>query len=186
MSEIVIVFAIIAVVVALFIWDRLPVVVVCLGCALALWASGVLTLNQAMAGFGDPATIFIAALFVVGGGLEATGVTAWAGQKLTEAAGESRTRLIVAMMALVAVLTALIGPTGAVAALMSVVVVLAVRLGREPAKLLLPLAFHAPGEAAPTQGLLERIAVRLAGLERPYTRRDMLQGRLPIKKSIVN
>lgn len=52
--------------------------------------------------------------------------------------------------------------------------------------LLLPLAFHAPGEAAPTQGLLERIAVRLAGLERPYTRRDMLQGRLPIKKSIVN
>lgn len=143
MSEIVIVFAIIAVVVALFIWDRLPVVVVCLGCALALWASGVLTLNQAMAGFGDPATIFIAALFVVGGGLEATGVTAWAGQKLTEAAGDSRTRLIVAMMALVAALTALIGPTGAVAALMSVVVVLAVRLGREPAKLLLPLAFGA-------------------------------------------
>lgn len=143
MSEITVVFAIIAGVVALFVWDRLPVVVVCLGCALALWASGVLTLNQAMAGFGDPATIFIAALFVVGGGLEATGVTAWAGQKLTEAAGQSRVRLLVAMMGLVAVLTALIGPTGSVAALMSVVVVLAVRLGREPAKLLMPLAFGA-------------------------------------------
>ncbi len=143
MSEITVVFAIIAVVVALFVWDRLPVVVVCLGCALALWASGVLTLNQAMAGFGDPATIFIAALFVVGGGLEATGVTAWAGQKLTEAAGQSRVRLLVAMMGLVAALTALIGPTGSVAALMSVVVVLAVRLGREPAKLLMPLAFGA-------------------------------------------
>ena len=48
--------------------------------------------------------------------------------------------------------------------------------------LLLPLAFHAPGEAAPTQSLLERIAVRLAGLERPYTRQDMLQGRQPVKK----
>lgn len=48
--------------------------------------------------------------------------------------------------------------------------------------LLLPLVFHAPGKAAPTQGLLESIAVRLADLERPYTRRDMLQGRLPIKK----
>ncbi len=143
MSEITVVFAIIAGVVALFVWDRLPVVVVCLGCALALWASGVLTLNQAMAGFGDPATIFIAALFVVGGGLEATGVTAWAGQKLTEAAGQSRVRLLVAMMGLVAALTALIGPTGSVAALMSVVVVLAVRLGREPAKLLMPLAFGA-------------------------------------------
>jgi membrane-associated phospholipid phosphatase len=50
--------------------------------------------------------------------------------------------------------------------------------------LLIPLAFQTPGTPAQTQGLLERIAVRLAGTERPYTRRDMLQGRLPVKKSI--
>jgi hypothetical protein len=40
MSEITIVFLIIAGVVGLFMWDRLPVIIVCLGCALSLWATG--------------------------------------------------------------------------------------------------------------------------------------------------
>ena len=60
MSEIWIVFGIIAGVIGLFVWDRLPVVVVCIGCGLALWATGVLTLQQSLAGFGDPATVFVA------------------------------------------------------------------------------------------------------------------------------
>ena len=47
------------------------------------------------------------------------------------------------MMLLVALLTALISVNGAVAALLPVVVVLAVRLGRPPSQLLLPLAFAA-------------------------------------------
>ncbi|GAC1543030.1 MAG: hypothetical protein JWQ03_919 [Variovorax sp.] len=39
--------------------------------------------------------------------------------------------------------------------------------------LLLPLAFLAPGQAAPTQDALERIAVRLSGSERPFERMDL-------------
>lgn len=141
MSEITIVFLIIAAVVALFMWDRLPVVIVCLACALSLWASGILTLNQSLAGFGDPATLFIASLFVVSGALEATGITAWTGRFLTTVAGTDRTRLLVSMMVLVGVLSALITLNGAVAALMPVVIVIAVRLGRSPAQLLMPLVF---------------------------------------------
>ena len=55
------------------------------------------TLDQALAGFGDPAVIFIATLFVVSEGLDATGVTAWAGQQL-DRAGRRRAgpRLLVA------------------------------------------------------------------------------------------
>ena len=49
----------------------------CFGCALALWATGILTLNQSLAGFGDPATIFVTSLFVASAALEKTGVTAW-------------------------------------------------------------------------------------------------------------
>ncbi len=51
---------IIAIVVVLFVWNRLPVVFVAIFTSLALWATGVLDLNQALAGFGDPAVIFIA------------------------------------------------------------------------------------------------------------------------------
>ena len=47
------------------------------------------------------------------------------------------------MMSLVAVLTALISVNGAVAALLPVVVVMAIRLGRAPSQLLMPLAFSA-------------------------------------------
>jgi len=42
-----------------------------------------------------------------------------------------------------------------------------------------PLLFLQPGMPAPTQGLLERIAVRLAGIDRPFTREDLLSGQRP-------
>jgi di/tricarboxylate transporter len=138
-----IVFAIIAAIIVLFIWDRIPVIAVCMGAALALWATGILSLQQSLAGFGDPAVIFIAALFVVSGGLEVAGVTTWAGQLLIRQAGESRTRLIVLMMGFVGVLAAMISVNGAVAALLPVVVVMAIRLGRSPSQLLMPLVFGA-------------------------------------------
>ena len=141
MSDITLTFAIVGAVVVLFVWDRFPVVVVAMATALALWVTGVLDLGQALAGFGDPAVVFIASLFVVSAGLDATGVTAWTGQFLIAQAGESRTRLVLLMMLLVAVLTALINLNGAVAALLPVVVVMAVRLGRPPSQLLMPLVF---------------------------------------------
>ena len=118
MSDVAITSVIIGAVVVLFVWNRIPVVIVALGTALALWATGVLTLGEALAGLGDPAVIFIASLFVVSAGLDATGVTAWAGQLLIARAGESRTRLLVLVMVLVALLTALISVNGAVAALL--------------------------------------------------------------------
>jgi di/tricarboxylate transporter len=143
LSDIAITFAIIAAVVVLFVWDRLPVVLVAVGTALALYATGVLDLREALAGLGDPAVIFIASLFVVSAGLDASGVTAWAGQLLIAKAGESRTRLLILIMVLVSLLTALISVNGAVAALLSVVVVTAVRLGRPTSQLLMPLVFSA-------------------------------------------
>ncbi|HEX2513958.1 MAG TPA: SLC13 family permease, partial [Chloroflexota bacterium] len=143
MNEIGISFAVLAAVVALFVWNRLPVELVAVGAGLALYFTGVLDLGQALAGFGDPTVLFIATLFVVGEALDATGVTAWAGQQLIARAGASRARLLVLTMLMVALLTALISVNGSVAALYPVVVVMAVRVGLPPSKLLLPLAFGA-------------------------------------------
>ena len=64
-------------------------------------------------------------------------------RQLIARVGDSRTRLLVLMMLLVAGLTALISVNGAVAALLPVVVVIAVRLGRSPSQLLMPLVFGA-------------------------------------------
>ena len=144
MSDVTTIVLIIVCAVVLFVWNRLPVVIVAMGVGLLLWATGILTLPQALSGFGDPAVIFIAALFVISASLDRTGVTAWAGQQLIARAGEdSRARLLVLNGLLVAFLTALISLNGAVAALLPVVVVMAVRLKRNPSQLLMPLVFSA-------------------------------------------
>jgi di/tricarboxylate transporter len=143
MSDIAISFAVLAAVVGLFVWNRFPVELVAIGAALSLWATGILDLEQTLAGFGDPTVLFIASLFVVSEALDAGGVTAWAGQRLISLAGTSRSRLLALTMLLVALLTALISVNGAVAALLPVVVVMAVRLNQFPSQLLLPLVFAA-------------------------------------------
>ena len=143
MSEITIVYLILAAAVVGFVSGRVPVGLVAIGVALALWATGILTLDAALGGFGDPTVLFIASLFVVSEGLDATGVTAWAGSQLVARAGEGRARLVLFTMLLVAALTAVISVNGAVAALLPVVVVIAVRTGRLPSQLLLPLVFGA-------------------------------------------
>jgi di/tricarboxylate transporter len=136
-------FAVLGLVVVLFIVNRLPMEMVAVGAALLLYATGVLTINQALAGFGDPTVIFIAMLFVVSEGLDAGGVTAWAGRQLIRRSGDGLTRLLVMIMLAVAVATAFISVNGAVAALLPVVVMASARLRQLPARLLLPLVFAA-------------------------------------------
>jgi di/tricarboxylate transporter len=147
MTDETITFLILGAVVAIFIWDKLPVAIVAIGVALSLWATDVLTLEQSLAGFGDPSVLFIAALFVVSEALDASGVTGWMGQELVSRSGDSRTRALVLTMLVCAALTALITPNGSVAALLPVVVVMAVRTKRAPSQILMPLAFaaHAGG-----------------------------------------
>ncbi len=87
MSDATITFLVLGAAVVLFVSNRVQVGVVALGAALALYAAGVLSLDQALSGFGDQTVVFIASLFVVGEALDATGVTTWAGQRLVAATG---------------------------------------------------------------------------------------------------
>jgi di/tricarboxylate transporter len=141
MSDAAITMTILAVVVVLFMWNRLPVEIVAVGSGLMLVATGVLTLPQFTSAFGDPAVILIAALFVVSEGLEFTGVTAWAGQELAKRGAGSTTRVLLLVMLLSSVLTAFIGLNGAVAALVPLGVVLAIRMGLPTGRMMMPIAF---------------------------------------------
>jgi di/tricarboxylate transporter len=140
-SDETITFLVLAAVVAVFVWDRYPVALVAVATALSLWAAGVLELEKALAGFGDPTVVFIASLFVVSEALDATGATSWVGQALIARVGGDRTRAVILTMVLAAVVSSLITVTAAVVALLPVIVVMAVRLRRSPSQLLMPLAF---------------------------------------------
>lgn len=128
-------------VIVLFAANRLPVGLVALSVPLALWATDVLDLEQAFAGMGDPVIVFIASLFIVSEAIDRTGLTTWAGARLAAVAGTERNRLLVAVMLLCAVMTALISLNGSVAALIPMVVALAVRAGRSPSTLLMPMVY---------------------------------------------
>lgn len=132
---------IIVVAVALFIWNRFPAAVVGVGMVIAFFVTGVLDLRQAVGGFGDPVVIMLAGLFVVAAGLEAAGVTTWAGQKLVKAAGGSEFKAFLFLFLTASVMTAVIGFNATCAALIPVTVVLALRLGIPTSQLMMPLAF---------------------------------------------
>jgi di/tricarboxylate transporter len=141
LTHIVLTLAIIAAAMVFFVWNPVPPAVVAVCTALALYFTGVLTMPETLAGFGDPVIVLIAALLGIGAGLEVAGVGAWAGQLLIRYTGSSQTWRIVAIMIVAAVFSGLIGMNGAVAALLPVVVVVAVRTGVAPSRLMIPLAF---------------------------------------------
>ncbi len=142
-------FVILAITIIFFIFGRLRADVVALLSLLTLFLAGIITLDQALSGFGDSTVIMIAALFVIGDGLSRTGVTAWLGERMLRLAGNNKVRLLVVMMAATAILSAFISNTGTVATLMPAVISAAWRIGSVPSKFLMPLAF-----AANTGGLL--------------------------------
>jgi di/tricarboxylate transporter len=115
---------------------------VALAAALALAAAGVIEPHDAIAGFGDPTVILIASLFVVSQGLEAAGLTAWAGHQLTTRAATPK-RTLAMLFGLAALVAAIITANGAIAALVPVAVVLALRSSIAPSRVLMPAAFAA-------------------------------------------
>ena len=91
-----------------FMTNRIPLVIVALFVPLALWATGVLPLTEALQGFSDPVVLFIAFLFVLSDALDATGITAWIGQQLERRSSLRGAGLLLAVMAAAAALSAVI------------------------------------------------------------------------------
>lgn len=96
---------------------------------------------QALAGFGDPVVLMLVGWFLVATGLEAAGVTTWAGQKLIDAAAGAYHRPFVLLMLVAGVGCAVRGFNATVAALMPVAIVLALRRDKPTSQQPMPLAF---------------------------------------------
>lgn len=152
MSEATLSLVIVGLAVVLFIWNRLPVEVVAIGVALLLYFTGLVDTRTLFSGFGDAVIVFIASLFVVSEGLEASGVTAWVSRTLSRLAGRAYMRLTATVMSLGAGVSAVITVNGAAAALVPVTVSVARRARIAPSKVLIPLAFGASAGALLTLG----------------------------------
>jgi di/tricarboxylate transporter len=90
----------------LFVSERLRVDVTAMLLLLALVLTGVLDAKQALSGFASEPAIIVAAVFVISGGLAATGITERLGQWIGRASGRSESRAVAVLMPAVAALSA--------------------------------------------------------------------------------
>lgn len=140
-TELAIVLALLLGSMALFIRNKPRMDVVALLVIVALPLTGVLSVQEAVAGFSDPSVLLIAALFVIGDGLVRTGIAYKLGDWMVHHAGNSETRLIVLLMLTVAGLGSFMSSTGVVAIFIPVVLSVTVRMGIPAARLMMPLSF---------------------------------------------
>jgi di/tricarboxylate transporter len=140
MLQQIIVFAVLAAALALFIRGRWRYDVVALMALLAVTVTGIIPGEQAFAGFGHPAVITVAAVLVVSRGLRNSGVVNLLAKPLLRV-GERPFLQIAALTSLVAALSAFMNNVGALALLMPVAIRMARKNGRSPSLLLMPLAF---------------------------------------------
>lgn len=146
-----IVLSILIVALILFVMEWLRVDVVAFAVVVALALTGVLTPEQAFAGFSNPAVLTIAALFIIGGAVMNSGLAGALGRRVLHIAGENETRLIVVLMLAVTLLSSIMSDTGTVAVLLPAVVAVARSARIAPSKLLIPLSFGALLGGAATQ-----------------------------------
>jgi di/tricarboxylate transporter len=140
-GEILFVLLVLLATICLFVSNRLRIDIVSLLALLALLLGGILTPEEALAGFSNPVVIIIAGLFVVGEALLRTGIAHSMGRWLIGVAGTSRTRLMALLMVVVAGFSAFLGPTGTIAIFIPVALNLATKAGLSASQLLLPMAY---------------------------------------------
>ena len=119
----------------------------------ALPFTGLITVNEALAGFANPNIVLIAAMFVIGESLVRTGVAQGIGDWLARKGGDSPLRLVPLLMAAVALLGSVMSSTGVVAIFVPVVLRIAGRTGIATGQLMMPMGF-----AAMISGMLTLVA----------------------------
>ncbi len=137
------VFGILAGAIVLFASGRVRPDIVAILVVLALNLSGVLTIQEAVAGFGQPVVALIAAVSIVGEGLIATGVAYRLGEAVMKAGGSNEARLIALVMVLAGTVGAFMSSSAIVAMFIPVVLSIANKIGLNPKRMLMPLSIAA-------------------------------------------
>ncbi len=109
----------------------------------ALVIFGVLTPAQAFSGFSNTATLTVAAMFVLSGGLIRTGALEIVTLYLARFSQGSTTRLLILLALVIPVASAFVNNTPVVVMMVPVILSLSGQFGKSPSKLLIPVSYFA-------------------------------------------
>ena len=135
-----IVFAVLGITLAMFVWNRVRFDVVAMLALLAVAIAGLVPTEELFAGFGHPAVITVAAVLVISQGLVNGGVVDNIARLLGKI-GHRPTLQVLTLTSVVALCSGFINNVGALALLMPVAIWMSREAGRSPSMLLMPLAF---------------------------------------------
>lgn len=111
-------------------------------CALlALMLAGVLTPQEALAGFSSPVVLMMAGLFIVGGAILQTGLAKKISSYVITFGGGNELLLFLLIMLVTTFVGAFVSNTGTVALMLPIVVSIATQSGMNASRFLMPLAF---------------------------------------------
>ncbi|KPK30742.1 MAG: hypothetical protein AMK69_02655, partial [Nitrospira bacterium SG8_3] len=120
-------------------WISMEVVaLLVLGC-LAL--TGLVSPNEALSGFSNPAVVTVWAVFILSGGLTRTGVGNIIGRYVLRMAGRREVLIVTVIMLSAGVMSALMNNTAVAALMLPVVMDISRQTGLPPSRLLMPLAY---------------------------------------------
>lgn len=144
--DILVVFAIIALALALFVTETLPVdvtaiLVLVLLIILEPWTQ--MAPEDGFLGFSNHATLTVLALFIVSDAIRQTGIIQLIGRKIVSFTGASRNRQLSVIMGLAGGSAGFVNNTPIVAIFIPMVTDIADRTGVSPSKLLIPLSYAA-------------------------------------------
>jgi di/tricarboxylate transporter len=141
--EIVILLAILVSATVLYITRWLAMEVTATLTIVALVITGLLRPEQAFSGFSNSATLTVAAMFVLSGGLMRTGALEMITFQLSRFSQGSTIRLLLLLAAIVPIASAFVNNTPVVVMMVPVIISLSHQFNQSPSKLMMPLSYFA-------------------------------------------
>jgi di/tricarboxylate transporter len=129
--------------VLLFALEVFPVDKVSILVLSALVALRLVSPEQAIAGFGNSATVTVACMLALSYGIQTTGALNYVANKLVDLARDSESRLLLSIIVGVGLLSAFINNTAAVALFLPLTIAVAREKRLDPSKFLMPMSFAA-------------------------------------------
>ena len=136
----ILVLAILVGAVALFVSEKFPIDFVALLVLGTLLLLGLITPQEGISGFSNPATVTVGAMFILSAGLQKTGATGFVGQLMVRF-GRNYFTALVMIMGTITVISAFVNNTAAVAVFIPLVMIVANRRQIAASRLLIPLSY---------------------------------------------
>ncbi len=138
-TEIAVVLGLALVAIVLFATEKLRIDAIALLVLGSLAVLGLVTPEQAVAGFSNPATITVAAMFVLAAGLQNSGALSGIGDLLGRA--RSPFQFLLVLFLILAAIAPFVNNTAVVAVFIPIVMTATARIGMSPSKALIPLSY---------------------------------------------